>query len=142
MRDCSSYPRQPAVRRRLRALIAAFLAPAVLTACDPADYFPDVSQPVSVISPGYPVRIDGQTVPVSGFDDCPDTDGSTGHAAKTDSGDCIVLSEGRTTVRVKLNRPNGSVTETWRIVRARDAHKREITRLQRPDGQFVMAANP
>lgn len=142
MRDCSVYPGLPAAWRRLPALIAALLAPAVLTACDPADYFPDQPQPVSVISPGYPVRIDGQTVPVSGFDDCPPADGSTGRAAQTDSGHCIVLSEGRTTVRVKLNRPNGPVTETWRIVREKDAHNRDITRLQRPDGQFVIAANP
>ncbi|PXV70887.1 hypothetical protein [Pantoea sp. PNA 03-3] len=142
MRDCSSYPGRPTALKRFFVLFALGCVPVVLTACDLADYFPDAPQPVSVISPGYQVRIDGQAVPVSGFDKCPPSGGDTEHAAQTDAGHCIVLSEGRKTVRVSLHRPGGSVTETWQIIRARDAHKREITRLQRPDGQFVMAANP
>ncbi|WP_387691590.1 hypothetical protein [Photorhabdus sp. RM71S] len=64
------------------------------------------------------------------------------HAAETDQKGCIVLSEDRTEVKVRLNQPTGAVTETWRIIREKDTHNRDIIRLQRPNGAFVMTATP
>ncbi|EKD2966164.1 hypothetical protein ONL17_004648 [Salmonella enterica] len=57
--------------RRRMLMLYACLVPVALTGCDLADYFPNVSQPVPVISPGYQVDIDGHPVRISGFDDCP-----------------------------------------------------------------------
>ncbi|MEH4616932.1 hypothetical protein POY37_26140 [Klebsiella pneumoniae] len=94
-----------------------------------------------VISPGYQVDIDGHPVRISGFDDCPQEKDEARHAAAQDEKGCIVLSAERSEVKVRLYQPAGAVTETWRIIREKDAHRSDIIRLQRPNGAFVMAAN-
>ncbi|WP_235525542.1 hypothetical protein [Photorhabdus heterorhabditis] len=97
--------------RRLLMLCACFM-PVTLTGCDLAGYFPNVSQPVPVISPGYQVDIDGHPVPISGFDDCPQEKDEAWHAAARDEKGCIVLSAERSEVNVRLYQPGGTVTET------------------------------
>lgn len=126
--------------RRL-LMLCACLMPVTLTGCDLAGDFPNVSQPVPVIFPGYQVDIDGHPVPISGFDDCPKGKGGAGHAAAREQNGCIVLSAERSEVNVRLYQPAGDVTETWRIIHEKDIHQSDIIRLQRPNGAFVMAAN-
>ncbi|WP_329523384.1 hypothetical protein [Klebsiella pasteurii] len=48
------------ITTRRMLMLYACLVPVALTGCDLADYFPNVPQPVPVISPGYQVDIDGQ----------------------------------------------------------------------------------
>ncbi|EDT6879189.1 hypothetical protein AIC90_004198 [Salmonella enterica subsp. enterica] len=122
-------------------MLCACIMPLTLTGCDLAGYFPNVSQPVTVITPGYKIDIDGHRVPISGFDDCPREKEEAGHAAARDEKGCIVLSAERSEVNVRVYQPAGAVTETWRIIREKDAHQSDIIRLQRPNGAFVMAAN-
>lgn len=50
------------ITTRRMLMLYACLVPVALTGCDLADYFPNVPQPVPVISPGYQVDIDGGTV--------------------------------------------------------------------------------
>ncbi|MEY8940624.1 hypothetical protein AB9K36_02340 [Klebsiella michiganensis] len=50
----------------------------------------------------------------------------------------IVLSAERSEVKVRLYQPAGAVTETWRIIREKDARQNDIIRLQRPNGALVM----
>ncbi|HGB1289878.1 TPA: hypothetical protein ACIUDF_004112 [Salmonella enterica subsp. enterica serovar Saintpaul] len=126
---------------RRMLMLYACLMPVALTGCDLSDYFPNVSQPVPVISPGYQVDIDGHPVRISGFDDCPRDKDEARHAAAQEEKGCIVLSAERAEVKVRLYQPAGAVTETWRIIREKDAHRSDIIRLQRPNGAFVMAAN-
>lgn len=128
-----------ATRRMLK--LYACLVPVALTGCDLSDYFPNVSQPVPVITPGYQVDIDGHPVRISGFDDCPRGKDEARHAAAQDEKGCIVLSSERSEVKVRLYQPAGAVTETWRIIRKKDAHRSDTIRLQRPNGAFVIAAN-
>ncbi len=47
------------ITTRRMLMLYACLVPVALTGCDLADYFPNVPQPVPVISPGYQVDIDG-----------------------------------------------------------------------------------
>nr|WP_269966620.1 hypothetical protein [Klebsiella pneumoniae] len=93
-------------------MLYACLVPVALTGCDLADYFPNVPQPVPVISPGYQVDIDGHPVRISGFDDCPRDKDEARHAAAQDEKGCIVLSAERSEVKVRLYQPAGTVTET------------------------------
>ncbi|HHP8373405.1 TPA: hypothetical protein ACSI73_005273, partial [Klebsiella pneumoniae] len=118
-------------------MLYACLVPVALTGCDLADYFPNVPQPVPVISPGYQVDIDGHPVRISGFDDCPREKDEARHAAAQDEKGCIVLSAERSEVKVRLYQPAGAVTETWRIIREKDARQNDIIRLQRPNGALV-----
>ena len=46
------------ITTRRMLMLYACLVPVALTGCDLADYFPNVPQPVPVISPGYQVDID------------------------------------------------------------------------------------
>ncbi|AVJ89291.1 putative oRF22 (plasmid) [Klebsiella pneumoniae] len=41
-------------------------------------------------------------------------------------------------MKVRLYQPAGAVTETWRIIREKDARQNDIIRLQRPNGALVM----
>ncbi|MGE2344527.1 hypothetical protein [Escherichia coli] len=45
------------ITTRRMLMLYACLVPVALTGCDLADYFPNVPQPVPVISPGYQVDI-------------------------------------------------------------------------------------
>ncbi|MFH2355038.1 DUF4942 domain-containing protein [Klebsiella pneumoniae] len=105
------------ITTRRMLMLYACLVPVALTGCDLADYFPNVPQPVPVISPGYQVDIDGHPVRISGFDDCPREKDEARHAAAQDEKGCIVLSAERSEVKVRLYQPAGAVTETWRIIR-------------------------
>ncbi len=80
------------ITTRRMLMLYACLVPVALTGCDLADYFPNVPQPVPVISPGYQVDIDGHPVRISGFDDCPREKDEARHAAAQDEKGCIVLS--------------------------------------------------
>ncbi|WP_228283067.1 hypothetical protein [Klebsiella pneumoniae] len=55
------------ITTRRMLMLYACLVPVALTGCDLADYFPNVPQPVPVISPGYQVDIDGHPVRISGL---------------------------------------------------------------------------
>lgn len=126
------------ITTRRMLMLYACLVPVALTGCDLADYFPNVPQPVPVISPGYQVDIDGHPVRISGFDDCPREKDEARHAAAQDEKGCIVLSAERSEVKVRLYQPAGAVTETWRFIREKDARQNDIIRLQRPNGALVM----
>ena len=122
----------------LRALPALCM---FLTGCDMASYFPDGPQPVPVISPGYQVSIDGHTVTISGFDNCPQKNVDGNLSADTDRKSCIALEKARTEVKVIVAWPDNVVIETWRINREKDTHDNEAIRLQRPNGEFVKSFN-
>lgn len=124
--------------RRVLMLHACLMLVA-LTGCDLAGDFPNVSQPEPVILPGYQVYIDGHPIPISGFDDCPREKDDAGDIAARDEKGCIVLSAERSEVNVRLYQPASVVTETWQIIRGKDAHQSDIIRLQRPNGAFVIA---
>ncbi|HEB5129172.1 TPA: hypothetical protein R0E88_005087, partial [Klebsiella pneumoniae] len=111
------------ITTRRMLMLYACLVPVALTGCDLADYFQNVPQPVPVISPGYQVDIDGHPVRISGFDDCPREKDEARHAAAQDEKGCIVLSAERSEVKVRLYQPAGAVTETWRIIREKDARQ-------------------
>ncbi|EFB2741989.1 hypothetical protein FHJ08_25310, partial [Escherichia coli] len=87
------------ITTRRMLMLYACLVPVALTGCDLADYFPNVPQPVPVISPGYQVDIDGHPVRISGFDDCPREKDEARHAAAQDEKGCIVLSAERSEVK-------------------------------------------
>lgn len=104
------------------------------------------NEPTIVIEPGFNVVINGQSVPVSGFDRCPNSD-DVAHSSCIVSGlmfnpgykinvngvavpiigsdkcskagehDCVVLLKDRTDVAVQVGLPTGSVVEKWVIIR-------------------------
>ncbi|VDB02820.1 hypothetical protein [Klebsiella pneumoniae] len=125
------------ITTRRMLMLYACLVPVALTGCDLADYFPNVPQPVPVISPGYQVDIDGHPVRISGFDDCPREKDEARHAAAQDEKGCIVLSAERSEVKVRLYQPAGASPKPADHP-GKDARQNDIIRLQRPNGALVM----
>lgn len=135
--------------------IAAF----ALSGCDQArdigEYtvgaydMPSSTSTTLVFTPGYMIDVDGQDVSIAGFDDCPRQSALMTRVfgpAPNDGGmDCIVLSEDRSAVSVRLFLPGGSVIEKWNIIRETGSseggrfYKR--TALKRPDGTPVVPAS-
>lgn len=122
--------------------VAAF----ALSGCDQAR---DIGETTLVFTPGYMIDVDGQDVAIAGFDDCPRQSALMTRVfgpAPNDGGmDCIVLSEDRSAVSVRLFLPGGSVIEKWEIIRETGSseggrfYKR--TALKRPDGTLVVPAS-
>lgn len=107
-----------------------------------------LNSPTLVLSPGYEIDVDGQDVPIQGFAECP-TQGALmtrffGPVLDEGALDCVVLSEDRSTVSVRLFLPSGPVVEEWEIIRETGeleggrVYKR--TSLKRPDGTLVVPA--
>lgn len=93
-----------------------------------------------VIAPGYRVSINGQSVPIFGFDKCPTPDEAVRKlaGAETLAGQsiCVVIKPGALSVEVLAGLPDGPEREKWSVEREGD-----ITRLRRPDGGLVVPAS-
>lgn len=132
-------------RQRLMLLYFGTLA---LTGCDAASDSLPPNEPTLVIPPGFEIEVPGQNISIRGFDECP-SEGALmtkifGSAPYAGAHDCIVLSEGRTTVPVRLFPASGSVVEDWEIIRevgeTASGRTYKKTSLKRPDGTLVVPA--
>ncbi len=101
-----------------------------------------------VFAPGYVINMDGQDVSIAGFDECPRQSALMtrifGHAPNDGDMGCIVLSEDRSRVPVRLFLQAGSVNEEWEIIREAGESEGDRfyqrTALRRPDGTLVVPA--
>lgn len=91
----------------------------------------DVNEPTIIIHSGYLINIADKSVAIQGFDDCLKEDEFKNN--------CIAFNQERESVPVRILFPAGSIVENWTVVR--DSRKR-TTGLMRPDGTFVVPANP
>ncbi len=93
-----------------------------------------------VMAPGYRVSINGQSVPIFGFDKCPPPDEAVrkiaGAEALAGQSICVVIKPGALSVEVLAGLPDGPEREKWAVEREGD-----ITRLRRPDGGLVVPAS-
>ena len=105
-----------------------------------------LNSPALVLAPGYEIVVDGQGVPIRGFDECP-TQGALmsrifGPAPDEGAYDCVVLSEDRSTVSARLYLPTGPITEEWEIIREigefAGGRVYQRTALKRPNGTLVV----
>ena len=99
------------------------------------------SQPATlVMAPGYRVSINGQSVPIFGFDKCPPPDEAVGKIAGAEAlagqSICVVIKPGALSVEVLAGFPDRPEREKWTVEREGD-----ITRLRRPDGGLVVPAS-
>lgn len=100
------------ITTRRMLMLYACLVPVALTGCDLADYFPNVPQPVPVISPGYQVDIDGHPVRISGFDDCLREKDEARHAAAQDEkAAAVVLAHNHPSANTTPSQADKLITE-------------------------------
>ncbi|RCZ10507.1 hypothetical protein DTM06_27415 [Escherichia coli] len=118
-----------------------------LTACDVVDAAYDETlndnAPEIVIAGGFKIDIQGNAVPVEGYDNC--SLNTLQGSFDTDKSNCIVLDRTRKKVPVLVHLSSGPVKEEWKIehqVEKTKSGKNFIqTRMIRPDGNFVVPAS-
>lgn len=92
-----------------------------------------------VLIPGYKISINGKSVPVFGFDQCPKyapvIEKLLGQGGNSASSGCIVVTPGTTATRVALAFTGGYATEIWTI--SRDEKNNGRIHFLRPDGSAV-----
>jgi hypothetical protein len=123
-----------------------------LSGCtDTLNHFTEMAikdSPSLVFDPGFVIEISGKSVPIQGFDACPDAGpfmtAVFGPAPHSGEKSCIVLSKERTRVGVIIYLPSGAVHEEWRVVRGsgktEDGRLYTWMNLLRPDGSPVIPA--
>ncbi len=99
--------------------------------------------PEIVIAGGFKIDIQGNAVPVEGYDNC--SLNTLQGSFDTDKSNCIVLDRTRKKVPVLVHLSSGPVKEEWKIehqVEKTKSGKNFIqTRMIRPDGNFVVPAS-
>lgn len=134
-------------KNRFSYLCFAVASSLTLTACDVVDAAHDETlndnAPEIVISGGFKIDIQGNTVPVEGYDNC--SLNTIQGSFYTDKSNCIVLDKTRKRVPVKVHFASGSVKEEWKIEHQVEKTKTGknyiLTRMIRPDGNFVVPAS-
>lgn len=117
-----------------------------LTGCDQAYDIPSSTSTALVFTPDYLIDVDGQGVSIAGFDECPRQSALMtrffGPAPNDGSIDCIVISEDRSTVSVRLFLPSDHIVEDWEIIREtgelEGGRVYLRTSLKRPSGELVV----
>ncbi|KYE68799.1 hypothetical protein [Salmonella enterica] len=128
-------------------LCLAVASSLTLTACDVVDAAYDETlndnAPEIVIAGGFKIDIQGNAVPVEGYDNC--SLNNLQGSFDTDKSNCIVLDRTRKKVPVLVHLSSGPVKEEWKIehqVEKTKSGKNFIqTRMIRPDGNFVVPAS-
>ncbi|WP_225987997.1 MULTISPECIES: hypothetical protein [Enterobacteriaceae] len=135
------------LKNRFSLLCLAVASSLTLTACDVVDAAYDETlndnAPEIVIAGGFKIDIQGNAVPVEGYDNC--SLNTLQGSVDTDKSNCIVLDRTRKKVPVLVHLSSGPVKEEWKIehqVEKTKSGKNFIqTRMIRPDGNFVVPAS-
>ncbi|WP_152680079.1 hypothetical protein [Pectobacterium atrosepticum] len=132
-----------------KGILCAVVWMCILTGCDAAKNELEAlavnNETTIVIPKGFQIEVAGRSVPIQGFDRCPEHQGIMsklfGSASDERESSCIVLHKDRASVPVLLLLPSGAVREDWGVIRAEGVTRgwhSSITSLQRPDGSPVV----
>ncbi|MCG0456646.1 hypothetical protein L6R44_11065 [Enterobacter cloacae complex sp. ECC445] len=134
-------------KTRLSVLCFAVASLLTLSSCDAYEAAYDETlndnAPQIVIAGGFKMDIQGNSVPVEGFDKCTQStiQGIVGH----EKSNCIVLDKIRKNVPVLVHWSSGPLKEEWKIEhlvnKTNNGRSYVLTRLIRPDGKFVVPAS-
>lgn len=140
-------------RKQLILTILGALGALALSGCDQAMDVAetvvgkhDMPSPTLVLPPGYKIVINGQDIPIHGFDECPRQDDLMskifGPTLNEGNMNCVSLSEERLTVPVRLFFSEGYVDEKWEIIHktgeSDNGSNYQQVSLHRPNGMPVI----